>query len=58
MKNFIPKKQEKEVISIRINRELLNDVDRISAKSDISRNELIVQCIDYALSHMEQESGT
>ena len=53
---FIPKKADKEVISIRIPTDLLNDVDKKAAKSDISRNEFINQCIIFALEHLAQES--
>ncbi len=52
MKNFKPIKQEKTVISIRIDNETLKKVDKVSFDSDISRNELIVQCIEYALKNM------
>ena len=54
MNNFRPKKTEKDVISIRIDKELLEKVDKYSAEIDISRNELIVQCIEYALSNREK----
>lgn len=54
MNTFKPKKAEKEVISIRIDSELLSEVDKTAAKSDISRNELIVQCVEFALSKMEK----
>jgi metal-responsive CopG/Arc/MetJ family transcriptional regulator len=53
MERFFPKKQEKEVISIRISTDLLATVDRKSASFDISRNEFINQCISFALEHME-----
>lgn len=56
MKQFIPKKQEKEVISIRISSDVLEKVDKISAEYDISRNELINQCIQFALEQMESKS--
>ena len=55
MKNFKPKKTEKEVISIRIDTVLLEKVDMISSSIDISRNELIIQCIDYAIANMDEE---
>lgn len=55
MKNFKPIKQEKTVISIRIDVELLKTVDELSAKTDISRNELIVQCIDYAVKNFKND---
>lgn len=53
MKEFKPIKQEKTVISIRINTDLLSSVDKFSVDSDISRNEFIVQCIEYALQNMK-----
>ncbi len=56
MEKFKPlkldKSKEKSVISIRLDSELLQTVDEISAKADISRNEFIVQCIEYALKNM------
>ncbi len=52
MEAFVPKKQEKEVISMRISLDLLDEVDRRAAQFDISRNELINQCILFALDHM------
>lgn len=55
MGRFIPKKQDKEVISIRISAETVRTVDAQAAKFDISRNEFINQCILFALEHMEQD---
>ena len=52
MKEFIPYKQEKEVISIRLDSELLKTVDAAADKADISRNEFINQCISFALEHL------
>ena len=52
MEVFMPKKPDKEVISIRIPSDLLNDVDKYAAESDISRNEFINQCIIFALNHL------
>lgn len=51
--NFKPKKTEKDVISIRLEKELLEKIDSVSSEADISRNEMIVQCIEYALSNMD-----
>lgn len=53
MERFIPKRQEKEVISMRISTELLREVDRQAGMINISRNEFINQCIAFALAHME-----
>lgn len=53
MKVFKPIKQEKAVISIRIDTDTLKTIDKSSAKYDLSRNEFIVQCIEFALKHLE-----
>lgn len=55
MPNFIPKKPEKEIISVRISKDILEIVDEKAAKADISRNELINQCILFALANMDEE---
>lgn len=54
MANFIPKKPEKEVISMRISSEVLAYIDDKAAKTGISRNEFINQCIRFALANMEE----
>ena len=58
MSNFIPKKinNEKIVISIRIDIDTLNEIDTEAMKIDISRNELITQCIEFALDNIEVEN--
>ncbi len=53
MNDFKPIKQEKTVISIRLDVSLLKVIDEVSTQTDISRNELIVQCIDYALKNFK-----
>ena len=53
MTNFKPIKQEKTIISIRLDADVLKKIDKISTDIDISRNELIVQCIDYALTNLK-----
>ncbi len=55
MNEFKPVKQEKSVISIRIDSELLKIIDELSLKTDISRNEFIVQCIEYALKNIKPD---
>lgn len=55
MPNFIPKKPEKEVISMRISKDVLELLDEKANKTDISRNELINQCILFALANMNEE---
>ena len=53
LKEFKPKKTEKVVISIRINSNTLEMLDLYSNKNKMSRNELIVQCIDFALDNLK-----
>ena len=55
MNNFKPCKQEKTIISIRLDSEVLKTIDELSNDIDISRNELIVQCIDYALKNLQHK---
>lgn len=50
-------KNEKTVISIRIDRDMLDIVDSIANDTDISRNEMIIQCIDYALKNSKTKTG-
>ena len=53
LEKFLPKKPEKEVISLRISTNVLAEIDTKAAIYDISRNEFINQCITFALIHME-----
>ena len=52
MDRFCPVKPEKEVISMRISTSVLQEVDQRANEFGISRNELINQCIAYALKNM------
>ena len=52
MNKFLPKKPEKEVISMRIPADILEKLDKKAADFEISRNELINQCITFALENM------
>ena len=52
MSDFIPKQYKKEPITIRISFQKLETVDKQAAAYNLSRNEFINQCIDYALEHM------
>ncbi len=53
MNDFKPIKTEKMVISIRLDADTLKTVDELATKTDISRNEMIVQCIDYAMKNFK-----
>lgn len=54
MATFIPKRSEKEIISMRIAVDLLQEVDSKAVAFGISRNELINQMIQFALDNMEE----
>lgn len=56
MAKFIARKPEKEVISLRISTDILQEIDNKATAIEISRNELINQMILYALSNMEEPS--
>ena len=55
MEIFSPKKEEKDVISIRLPSTLLKRLDEEAGKTDLSRNEFINQCILFALDHLKEE---
>ena len=57
MDGFKPIKNEKTVISIRIEKDTLDIIDGIANDADISRNEMIIQCIDYALKNSKIKTG-
>ena len=50
---FVARKPEKEVISMRISTDTLQILDDKAAEAGISRNELINQCIQFALEHLQ-----
>ena len=52
IKFFKPKKQEKSVISIRLDNDFLALIDKFSIENNLSRNEFIVQCIKFAIDNM------
>ena len=55
MQKFQPTsaKNEKVVVSIRLENSKLEMIDEVASKTKISRNELICQCLDYALKNIE-----
>lgn len=55
MVKFQPFKNEKVVITIRLDSEKLEIIDKLSTKIDISRNEFINQCLDYAINNLDKE---
>ena len=53
MIKFNPFKSEKIVITIRIEDYRVEELDKIANKLNISRNELISQCLDFAVRNIE-----
>ena len=52
MADFVPKQYKKEPITVRIDFEKLEKMDKMAARYNISRSEFINQCIGYALDHL------
>lgn len=53
------RKEDKSVVmTLRIDRELQEEFDKLSAKSDRSRNELMCMALRYALEHLEFIPGS
>lgn len=55
---FIPKIPDKSVISIRLDDIIIEKIDRLSKKQKMSRNELIKQCIIFALDRIDDKIDT
>ncbi len=54
MSDFVPKQYKKDPITIRIDYEKLEKIDKLATKYNLSRSEFINQCIDYALENMQK----
>lgn len=54
MADFVIRRPEKEVISLRIPVEVLQRIDKKAAEANISRNELINQMITYVLENWQE----
>ncbi len=50
-----PKKytEESTVISVRVPRDMLSDIDEVAAKTGRTRNEILTVSLEFALAHME-----
>ena len=55
MSDFIPKQYKKEVVTVRIDFEKLEKIDRLATQYHLSRSGFINQCVDYAMEHMEDD---
>ena len=52
---FKPRNGEKEIISFRIPTDLLKRIDKTASDNSLSRNELMIQCIEYALDNIDAD---
>lgn len=52
--NFIIKKPKSSNRTIRMPDDLIDKISRIAAEQDISFNQLVIQCCDFALEHLKE----
>jgi len=52
---FNPQKIEKMIISLRMGQNKVDLIDKLAGERDISRNEFLMACIDYALANLEDD---
>lgn len=50
---FVPRKGDKEAISFRIPKDLLTEIDQIANDNALSRNEFMVQCLEFAIANLD-----
>ena len=53
--SFWPNKHEKIVISVRIDKDLIDKIDKVAAEANLSRNEVICQSIEFALDNTKED---
>lgn len=53
---FVPRRGEKEVISFRIPKDLLSEIDKLANDNSLSRNEFMVQCLEFAISNISEDN--
>lgn len=58
MKDFVPKPYKKEAVTIRFEHETLDKLGQVADLYGISRNELVVQCVEYALKNLSDFTPT
>lgn len=54
---FIPRKGDKEIISFRIPKDLLSNIDKIANDNSLSRNEFMIQCLEFAINNIEEDNA-
>lgn len=56
MNGFVPKPYKKEAVTIRFDDAILHKLERVAALYGLSRNELVVQCVQFALDNLSDFS--
>lgn len=51
--SFIPKPYQKEPVTIRIDVEKLEKIDKLAQEHNVNRSEFINRCIDYAIANLK-----
>ena len=55
MEAFIPKQYKKEQFTIRMEQQMLSEVDALAAEYHLSRSEFVVQCVRFAMENMPEK---
>ena len=45
--------EESQVFSVRMPKDMLRDVDAVAQKTGRTRNEILLKCIEFTLTHLE-----
>ncbi len=46
-------KEESQVFSVRMPKDMLRDIDAVAQKTGRTRNEIFLKCIEFTLEHLE-----
>lgn len=57
MARFTPKQYKKEQFTIRMEQEMLENVDALVSEYNLSRSEFIIQCVRFAIDHMKHNDA-
>ena len=56
LNKFNPQRTEKIIVSLRLPKDKVDSIDMLALNFNISRNEFLMQCIDYALENIADEN--
>ena len=46
-------KEESQVFSVRMPKDMLRDIDAVAQKTGRTRNEILLKCVEFTLTHLE-----